>query len=182
MILKWDSYLLVDTKWATLPVSYTIVPTNTQELTEDFVVSTFSKSAETWDAATSKELFSNTYTVSTSGVFGAYDGKNTLLFGNNEANVNVIAVTSIWYTTISRRILDFDISFENEFTWGDATLDSSKMDVQNIATHELGHGIGLNDLYNSCTLETMYGYSAYGETIKRTLNPGDIAGLNAIYI
>ncbi len=55
------------------------------------------------------------------------------------------------------------------------------MDLQNIATHELGHTVGLSDLYNRCLEETMYGYSSEGETSKRSLNPGDIAGLKAIF-
>ena len=55
------------------------------------------------------------------------------------------------------------------------------MDLQNIATHEIGHGIGLGDLYNTCTQETMYGYSTEGDVSKRTLNSGDISGLQKIY-
>lgn len=174
-------YNLMGGKWTILPVSYVINPTNSQGLSQAFVTSAFSRAAETWDTATTKELFRNTYTISTSTTFGAYDGKNTLSFGNKAADTNVIAVTSTWYTSVTKRIVDFDISFETDYRWGDATTNPSKMDLQNIATHELGHGLGLNDLYNSCTQETMYGKSGYGETLKRTLNPGDITGLKAIY-
>ena len=50
------------------------------------------------------------------------------------------------------------------------------MDVQNIATHELGHGFGLSDLYQSKWSEqTMYGYSYEGDTAKRDLASGDIS-------
>jgi predicted transcriptional regulator with HTH domain len=28
---------------------------------------------------------------------------------------------------------------------------------------------------------TMYGYASYGEEIKRTLEPGDVAGVQAVY-
>jgi len=56
------------------------------------------------------------------------------------------------------------------------------MDLQNIATHEFGHGVGLNDVYQTdCSLVTMYGYSDYGETQKRTLEPPDINGLLTLY-
>jgi predicted Zn-dependent protease len=56
------------------------------------------------------------------------------------------------------------------------------MDLQNIATHELGHGLGLNDLYESAASEeTMYGYSTYGEMSKRSLFIGDIAGIHDLY-
>lgn len=172
-------YSLAGYKWTTFPVSYVINPTNTQGLTQDFITSAISQSAETWDASTSRELFNNVYSVSATGVFGTYDGRNTMVFGDNVLDPTVIAVTNTWYTTVTRRVVDFDISFEENYLWGNA--DPAKMDLRNIAVHEIGHGIGLNDLYNTCTAETMYGYSSYGETSKRTLNSGDIAGLVAIY-
>ena len=55
------------------------------------------------------------------------------------------------------------------------------MDFDNIATHELGHSVGMADLYNTCTDETMYGYSTAGEIKKRDLNIGDINGINSLY-
>jgi hypothetical protein len=56
------------------------------------------------------------------------------------------------------------------------------MDLQNIATHEFGHWLVLNDLYKKpARQQTMYGYGAYAETKKRTLESGDIAGLETIY-
>ncbi len=59
---------------------------------------------------------------------------------------------------------------------------SGVMDVQNIATHELGHGFGLADLYKEAQSEqTMYGYGSIGETEKRTLESGDIAGIQVLY-
>ncbi|MFH1462165.1 MAG: matrixin family metalloprotease [bacterium] len=67
-------------------------------------------------------------------------------------------------------------------TWGDAAINSTVMDLQNIAVHKIGHGAGLADLYDTvCTEETMYGYSNYGETKKRDLNAGDITGIQELY-
>jgi len=72
--------------------------------------------------------------------------------------------------------------FDTDFTWGDATSNPGLMDLQNIATHELGHGVGLADIYtSSCSAVTMYGYSNNGETEKRTLELPDITGLQKIY-
>ncbi len=56
------------------------------------------------------------------------------------------------------------------------------MDFDNIATHELGHSFGLDDLYeDTCFEETMYGYASTGETNKRTLENGDITGIYTLY-
>ncbi len=56
------------------------------------------------------------------------------------------------------------------------------MDFENIATHELGHSVGMGDLYTAeCNQQTMYGYASNGETNKRTLESGDINGIRALY-
>lgn len=174
-------YKLLGVKWKSLPVSYVINPTNPQNLSEEFVTSAILTSAETWDAATSTELFNNAYTVNYSAQYGVQNFQNAIALGDYPDN-NVIAVTSVWYTPVGRQIVEFDILFNTRFAWGDATVDTSKMDLQNIATHELGHGVGLDDIYSTtCSEVTMYGYSDYGETKKRTLEQPDITGLQKMY-
>lgn len=175
-------YKLMGVKWRAFPVNYVINPANSG-LNESFVTSALSTSSATWDAATSRVLF-GTYQIDSNAQWndGARpDYKNSLVFGNNEPDPEVIAVTTTWYTLFGKQIVDYDISFETDYAWGDATTDATKMDLQNIAIHETGHGLGLSDLYNSCTEETMYGHSSYGETKKRTLNTGDISGLQRMY-
>jgi hypothetical protein len=173
-------YKLMGVKWKNLPVSYAINPANLQELPETFVTSGISASAETWDNATSGELFSNAYTVNYKAQYGLQNYENAVVFGDYP-NDKVIAVTTVWYTRVGKQIVEFDMLLNTRFVWGDAAIDPTKMDLQNIATHELGHSIGLSDLYNACTEETMYGYSTEGETKKRDLNTGDMAGLLALY-
>ena len=69
-----------------------------------------------------------------------------------------------------------------EYKKGDADVDPSIMDLDNIVTHELGHSLGLGDLYQAeCSLETMYGYGVEGEIQKRDLNAGDVAGISSLY-
>lgn len=176
-------------KWKELPVDYVIDPDNPDGLTESFVVSAISAGAEEWDAHTSAELF-GTYFIdySSSWDIDAPDGRNELLFGDYPQE-GVIAVAVVWGYFYGppgqRRIIEFDVLFDTDFTWGDATdvtTDPAVMDLQNIATHEIGHGAGLADLYDTaCSEETMYGYSSYGETIKRDLNTGDITGIRELY-
>jgi hypothetical protein len=79
-------------------------------------------------------------------------------------------------------LLECDIMFDTDWTWGDATDDTSLMDLQNIATHELGHCFNLADIYDSSQSQlTMYGYSGPGDTAKRTLEAGDIAGIQSLF-
>lgn len=85
-------------------------------------------------------------------------------------------------TPPTREIVEFDVLFDTNYDWGDATVDPTVMDLQNIATHEIGHGVGLDDIYESaCSEVTMYGYSTSGETKKRTLEAPDITGVQKLY-
>ncbi len=92
-----------------------------------------------------------------------------------------IGQTTTWCVPSTGQILEADIDLNTYYYWS-TTGASGKMDVQNIATHELGHAIGLCDLYRSSDSEkTMYGYSVAGETKKRSLDADDIAGLCYLY-
>jgi len=169
-------------RWQDLPVNYVINPVNpVQTLDETFVTSAVSASAETWDAATGKELMNDAYIIDYSATYGVQNYENAIAFGDYPTT-GVIAVTTVWYNPATKAIVEFDVMFDTDWTWGDAILDSTKMDLQNIATHELGHGVGLADVYDkACETVTMYGYSTNGETQKRTLEQPDITGLQKLY-
>lgn len=165
-------------------VSYVINPANPDGLTQAFIESAITASSTEWDSHTSFNLFGS-YTIDSTATWDpdVPDYKNELVFGDYQED-GVIAVTVIWGYFSGppkwREIVEFDIMFDTDYTWGDATLDETVMDLQNIATHELGHGIGLADIYY-CEMETMYGYSHAGDTVKRDLYTGDIAGLQKLY-
>jgi len=141
-------------------------------------------SFETWDEETGKELFIFDSLTNRSGL--NLDGQNTLSW-RRIAPRNIIAVTRLWYDAADQ-IVEFDIAFNAFLKWGidpddEGPISLSKMyDVQNIATHEVGHVVGLADLYEDQYRElTMYGYGRTGETIKISLEEGDIAGAQYIY-
>lgn len=174
-------YKLMGYKWNSLPVKYYINPSNPQGLTEDFVMWTIYNSAETWDAATSKELFENSINIDYSATYGIQDYKNSIAFGAYPDN-GVIAVTSVWFTRIGKQIVEFDQLYNTYYSWGNADNGWVEMDLQNIATHELGHAVGLDDIYTtSCDTVTMYGYADWNDISKRTLESADVTGLRSMY-
>ena len=138
-----------------------------------------------WDIHTVANLFVAGVTVVSDASFdsSARDSRNELVFGDYPQS-GVIAVCSTWFYRFGKdtRIVEFDIMFDNkDFNWG-TDGGALVMDVQNIATHEIGHGLGLSDLYNGKWSEqTMYGYADEGQINKRTLDSGDIAGIQALY-
>ena len=105
------------------------------------------------------------------------DYKNELIFDDLDLGTIVICYT--WY--YGATIVQFDIAFNINYVWGD-TGNSDVMDLQNIATHEMGHGFGLGDMYKrNLSYLTMFGYSGEGDIAKRTLAQGDIDGIQALY-
>lgn len=96
-----------------------------------------------------------------------------------------IAVTYTWQW--SNGEIESDTVFNSRLPWFIATDEPdhcvsgiAKYDVANIATHEFGHTYGL-DHAASDRWETMYPYGYTGETAKRSLGSGDIAGVRAVY-
>jgi len=178
-------YKLLGVKWKSLQVSYVVNPS---EYDISFVTSAISTSAKEWDSHTSADLFDDykvDYSATWDDTADKVDYENEYVFGPY-SDSNVIAVTVVWYTRFTKQIVDYDVLFNTYYTWKDCSVAgtdcSAAMDLQNIATHETGHGVGLADIYSSaCSEVTMYGYSDYGETQKRTLEKPDITGIQKLY-
>ncbi len=178
-------YKLLGSKWKTLPLNYYVNPAGSA-LAENFTMYAIYTSASEWDIHTGAQLFGAGITDYTANWDSSSpDGRVEYSWGDYP-EPGVIAVTVIWTGIVpgakGRQIVDYDIMFDTDFTWGDGAANSSVMDLQNIATHETGHGLGLDDIYDtSCSQVTMYWLSDYGETIKRTLAQPDINGLVKLY-
>lgn len=163
--------------------------------TENYVVGAgidavaVARDLDAWDSQVDFNIFGNqdTSVVVDEAAVGTLNGKNEVMWGDVSYD-KAIAVAIVWGVFQGkpswRKLVEWDVVFDNVDypNWGDATLDSAVMDFENIATHELGHAAGLADLYESgCSEQTMYGYADYGEWNKRTLEVGDIAGVQELY-
>lgn len=160
---------------------------------DTFVLSNLSLNINKWEDATDGMLGNGGLNVLGDGSLTtdvlvadttAPDDLNEVYFGPID-DPNTIAVTIVWGyfngLVSKRRIVEWDQIYNTAYQWSD-NGEAGKMDFENIATHELGHSVGLIDLYNSsCIDETMYGYASEGETKKRDLNSGDITGMNQLY-
>jgi len=108
------------------------------------------------------------------------DGENSYTMGDYPLT-GVIAVCRTWWNSAGE-IVEYDIMFDTDFSFGDASVNPAVMDFESIATHEIGHGFGLSDLYQKpCGEQTMFGYSSYGDISKRDLAYGDIVGIQTLY-
>ena len=150
---------------------------------------------EAWDAVTA--AFDNTgglfeYAAAPPpGVTVEYgivgNKQNTISWGDLQEGI--VAMACIWYIPGKppRDIVEFDVVFNTFYDWGidpdgEGPLVIDAFDIQNIATHEAGHPVGLADLYDDIYwMLTMYGYGSEGETIKCSLESGDILGAQKLY-
>ena len=172
---------LIDLKQHNLPVNYVINPSNSQGIPENFVIDAIQSSADTWNNERKEELF-NGYTLDYNISRPMVDGKNSIAFSDIFLDTSIIASASLYTEIDSDNIIEFDIALNSKIQFGDASLNPYVIDIQSVITHELGHGLGLNDIYDSkCSDVTMYVYGFFGETQKRTLEKPDIKGLKKIY-
>jgi len=179
-------------KW-TAPEPWVVNPTNSGGLDPDFILSNIAFNIAKWEDASNGLIGDNISSnimadgSSTSSILVADssspDNQNEIYFANISSS-GTIAVTTTWYNTFTKQIVEMDQVFDDlDYDWSDSSVDgvAGKMDFENISNHELGHGIGMGHPSDSCSNETMYRYASYGETKKRDLNTGDIAGINALY-
>ena len=143
-----------------------------------------------WDSVTSMALFNYGGDSVLRG--WGFDGENTVSWVGIVPR-DIVAVAHIWALGDGDEnglldIVEFDITFNALHKWGidpdDEGPDRLKreFDVQNVATHEVGHVLGLDDLYEEQYRElTMYGYTSKGETSKISLEQGDIDGAQFLY-
>ncbi|MHC4060624.1 MAG: matrixin family metalloprotease [Planctomycetota bacterium] len=161
-------------KWADT-ISYEVNPEGSG-LSEAVVLGALEAGSEAWDDESSFDLFASPVPTDSNSI--GRDETNRVVW--NALNPGVIAVTHLWYSPRTKEMVEFDMEFNTYYQWS-TDGDSNSMDLQNIATHELGHN-GLSDLRPPKDQElTMYAYSGLGETKKRSLGTGDILGIQKLY-
>jgi hypothetical protein len=106
---------------------------------------------------------------------------NTISWGPIDGPGGAIAMTQFMFYVNTKELIKFDIIFDVEEFWStDGATDT--FDVQNVATHELGHTLVLDDLRSPRDgALTMHAYTWPEDVTKSSLGSGDIRGIQAIY-
>ncbi|MBU2082009.1 matrixin family metalloprotease [Patescibacteria group bacterium] len=180
-------FLAKDAKWKGAPESWVVNPANARGLDPTFVFGNLTGDIAKWETVADYNILGDGAPTDIPLIAdtSAPDNQNEVYFADL-SDPNTIAVTIVWGIfggpTFNRQLVEWDQIYDDAtYDWS-MSGEAGKMDFENIATHELGHSVGMGDLYNSnCSNETMYGYAAYGETIKRDLNAGDVIGVNKLY-
>ncbi|MCX6811495.1 MAG: matrixin family metalloprotease [Candidatus Berkelbacteria bacterium] len=166
-------------------MSYKInLSTKPKNLTDSEVKNAIADSFGTWNAADPNQIFTDGGT--TTAKTAKYDGTNAILW--KSIMNSALAITYAWYNSSNGQLVEADTVFNQNYKWdltnisaGDCGGTTGDYDVQNIATHEFGHWVGLDDLYSSADKDlTMYGYGETKELKKDSLGLGDKTGVIAI--
>lgn len=170
--------------------NYVIDPTNSQRLSEGFVVDMVTYGINQWnDLLSDFHVFGvrDTYHTAEDADFNNPDGLNVILFAHLNSD-SIIAATITWGVfdgPVSERVIvEADVILNDDFVWGDAGVQgASVMDGKNEITHEFGHFVGMGHSRNrpECLEDTMLSTSQYGETKKRTLSIYDQMGYCGLY-
>jgi hypothetical protein len=112
------------------------------------------------------------------------DGVNLVFFDENNASgffgsaSFVIALTPVFYGA-SGNLIDADIIFNGRDHRFSTDLAAGTYDIQNIATHEIGHFAGFD--HTGVYGATLVPFAFYAETRLRSLSRDDRAALETVY-
>jgi len=169
------------TVWPTLPIQYYLNEDGCADIggftsTETIVLDSFA----TWSAPIC--TLWDTYYRGTTTRTPRSDGRQVIAWQESSwpHSSSAIGVCEVYFRS-SHEIAEADIRMNAEdFTWN--TTGTGGVDTQSITTHEMGHFVGLGDLYGSdCDMgQTMCGTYGGGRG-KRTLTSDDIDGVCNLY-
>lgn len=166
-----------------LPVaglSFVVNDRRAPEPIRSVLASALDRAAGTWEQADAATHLDRVGT--TTSARARYDGQNLVFW--RALSRGIIAVAYVWYHPFTGEVLDADMAFNTRVPWsvsdpasGDCGGVPGTFDVQAVATHEFGHWVGLDDLYEAADDDlTMYGIVTTGELKKDSLGTGDVLG------
>ena len=198
---SYSSYALTGYRWNQKDpqVQLYLNPTGTPSgLTPESSQSAISAAANTWDDAVGQNIFADGTTVKIDyskqvpNLFAGYSADTFSVNGWKNFGNSYLGATAYW--TNGQKVNGYyslteaDTVYNKDYQWTtdlNTALNTGKLDLQSVAVHELGHSIGMDDLYTlpngdprkNDFAQVMNAYDAP----QRTLGNGDKTGVQVLY-
>lgn len=174
-------------KWTSNLVTYVIQAQGSDDISDDSEKAAVKLAFRSWEQVNDSVIRfqEDTGADATRTDFGANDIRMVIFdedgsSGFFPAGSNIIALTPITASTVDGTIFDADIVFNGRLSFTtNPGQDTSRFDVQAIATHEVGHFIGLD--HSGGPKATMFTTIPGGTTYARSLCADDHAAAATIY-
>ena len=154
-------------KWTAVPVRWFVNDGSAPGVSALQLQSELAQAFATWEAVPTASIAFQ-FVGFTSATPGEDDGLSVLGFESVPEMDRVLGATSFTVDTITGSILESDVFFNSIFLWSvSATGDTGRFDLRSVATHEIGHFLGL-------------GHSALGETEMRPEGGRRVLGSGAV--
>ena len=175
------AYSLTSYKWVSFPVPVYVNASN-QDVSASAAIAAVQAAMAEWNQAGTPFRYS--YAGQVNDTTTAVDGRNVIIFRNTTSGGTAVATTYSWASGGVR--IESDIVFWDgayKFFTGASgcayTNGQYGAYIEDIAAHELGHGLGIAHSSNSGA--TMYPTYTACSTSWRTLHDDDLAGVQAFY-
>lgn len=172
-------------RWSLQKVNFIINPLGSKDIADDSDLLAVRLAFKEWNAALGGSL----ELTETAGPNPTSKNVNDLsthrvVFDSNDqtgyfpVETGIVAITPIHFSA-ANVIVDADIIFNERDHTFSTNLKSFTFDVRDVATHEIGHFIGLD--HSPLPAASLYPYVDYQQTAHRSLSEDDILGARALY-
>lgn len=156
------------------------------DIPDKSVQTAIQNSIAAWNASsgTSAHLIEDTSAATRARTDWAADDLHLVFFDETGASgyfpsgSGTVAITPVWFTS-SGHITDADVLFNGRGFSFTTKSDPGAFDVQGIATHEIGHLLGLD--HSGCVGASLYPYVSPGILLQRSIASDDEHGLRDAY-
>ena len=167
-------------------ISVVINSDGSDDLEDQTHVPALRNAVDAWNGVTGSRarLIENTSTQAQASRNWSSSQYHMMLFDEDNSSgffppgSGIVAVTPLTFFTTGQ-IIDADVLFNGGSFNFTTSSESGGFDVQDVATHELGHLLGLD--HSGCAGATMYPYVDPTVILHRSLSADDARGIESVY-